>query len=170
MQGGRLPICVLRTIVLAAGVSSTFSLSHELQTDLDMSPAFGKTRATSPLTCASVLPATGVCSGQKALDKDLEPAFGEFQAMGPAFGKVHEVSLMSATDIDHLIAQRKHDVFYPPPLTTQHQLKCWKRELKELLLDRAARTRSAAPAAVAAAAAAAASATSSGAHPRRRRK
>ena len=29
--------------------------------------------------------------------------------MGPAFGKVHEVSLMSATVHDHLIAQRIHD-------------------------------------------------------------
>jgi hypothetical protein len=169
-QGVGSPTVVLDTIVPSTGDTSTVSIFNILQADLDMSPAVGKTHATSPMTCVSFFPAPGPCTGQKFIDKDLEPAFAEVQAMGAASSNAHEVSLRPTTDIDHLIAQRKHDVFFPPPLTDKLQLQSWKRELKELLLIRAARTRTAAPAAVAAAAAAAVSATSSGAHQRRRRK
>jgi hypothetical protein len=58
-QGVGSPSVVLDTIVPSTGDSSTVSLFHKLQADLDMSPAFGKTHATSPMTCVSFLPAPG---------------------------------------------------------------------------------------------------------------
>ena len=86
-----------------------------------MSPEFGKTHATSPLTCVSVLPATGVCSGQKDLDKDLEPALGKVQAMGPSSGKVHEVSLQHGTD---LIQSSLHNRVAPTQASFNSRVGC----------------------------------------------
>ena len=60
------------------------------------------------------------------------------QSMPPSLTLLSETS---TTYLDSLIQQLKHDITFPSVVTSQQQLNASKVQLKEALLQRAARTR-----------------------------